>query len=353
MRTQPHKWRLAVFALSILLIVGSIKTADADSSIQFGGWVTYWDFKRGMETVGRGTNRYRDVFLFSTQLNSEGTPVVVNSETIDYADAVERLKASGFKTWMTIVNDVQGSDGNKSILKDADIIHKILTNDALQRKHRRDIIQVAENYGVSGIDIDYENLLPEDRIPFTRFIADLSADLKKRNLSLSVTVQPKTRHRSGLNKGAMDWSEICQHADRLQIMLYNLHNPKTKPGPVATVDWLSKVLIHAKSRCATDTLVPVLKVSGMHWGSNGNTAIQFDRAMKLKSHHGTRLEREATSQVPFFSYRTNTANGIVYFEDAHSLKIKIERIQSLGFNKVMFWSFGRQDPRLKSLLNEF
>ncbi len=349
MRKQPYRWRAAGFALSIFLLAGSIRTAKADSSIQFGGWVTYWDFKRGMETVDQGTGSYQDIFLFSTQLNSEGTPIVVNSGVIDYKEAVDRLKSSGFKPWMTIVNDVQVIDSNKSILKDASLVHKILKDDISRRKHRQEIIALAESYGVSGVDIDYENLLPGDRLLFTHFISELSTDLKKHNLSLSVTVQPKTRYR----QGAMDWSAICQHTDRLQIMLYNLHNPKTQPGPVATLDWISKVLNHAKDQCALDTLIPVLKVSGMHWSPRKNEAIQYDRAMKLKGKYGAQLKREVSSQVPFFSYRTNTASGIIYFEDAHSLKIKIDRIQSLGFNKVMFWSFGRQDPQLTSQVRNF
>jgi spore germination protein YaaH len=353
MHRQPYIWRPAVFVLGIFLIVCSTRTVEADSFIRFGGWVTYWDFKRGMQTVAKGTGSYQDIFLFSIQLNAEGTPIVVNSGAIDYKDAVFRLKVSGFKPWMTIVNDVQATDDNESILKDKNIVHNILTDDDSRRKHRQKIIALAESYGVSGVDIDYENLLPDDRIPFTRFISELSADLKKRNLSLSVTVQPKTPSRSTLGQGAMDWSAICRYADRLQIMLYNLHNPKTKPGPVATLPWISRVLSHAKSQCSLDTLVPVLKISGMHWNTHKNEAIQYDQAMKLKAKHGAQLERETISQVPFFSYQTNDESGMVYFEDAHSLKIKIERIQSLGFKKVMFWSFGRQDPQLTSQLKDF
>ena len=346
MRKHLYRRRTAVFILSIFLIAWSIRAVEAGSSIQFGGWVTYWDFKRGMQTVDQESGVYQDIFLFSTQLNSEGTPIVVNSAVIDYQDAVKHLKASGFKPWMTIVNDVQAIDGKKSILKDANLVHKILSDDVSRLKHRLEIVDLAESYGVSGVDIDYENLLPDDRLLFTRFISELSADLKKRNLSLSVTVQPKTWNRSTLGQGTMDWSEICQHADRLQIMLYNLHNPKTQPGPVATLEWISKVLNHAKSQCAVKTIVPVLKVSGMHWGANKNEAIQYDQAMQLKTKHDAQIERESTSQVPFFSYKTKDDNGIVYYEDAHSLKIKVEQIRELGFNKVMFWSFGRQDQEL-------
>ncbi|GJL79246.1 MAG: hypothetical protein NPINA01_22350 [Nitrospinaceae bacterium] len=315
--------------------------------------MTYWDFKRGMNTVFEGAGIYKDIFLFSTLLDPDGTPSKVNSETVNYPSALKRLKSSGFQPWLTIVNDVKSPQGNKAILKDPNLVHQILKEDESRRKHQQKIIDFAKTYEVTGVDIDYENLFPGDRLPFTRFISELAKDLKKQNLSLSVTVQPKTGRSSSQGKGAMDWSQICRHADRLQIMLYNLHNPKTQPGPVATLDWISSVLKYAKNQCDPKIIVPVLKVSGMHWSSRKNKAIQYDQAMDLKTRHGVKLERETVSKVPYFSYRTGTERGTVYFEDAHSLKIKIEHIKSLGFETIVFWSFGRQDPELTFQLKEF
>ena len=136
-------------------------------------------------------------------------------------------------------------------------------------------------------------------------------------------------------------------------MLYNLHNKKTKPGPFATVDWIFDVLEYAKSQCKPDTIVPILKVSGMDWGPDKITAVQYDQAVALINKHEAILKRGKTSQVPFFSYKIDEDTGVVFFEDARSLKIKVDRIISLGFNKVVFWSLGRQDPRLASELEEF
>lgn len=352
-QTFTFKWKLAVAFIGLSLIACVVKTMANSQHIRFGGWVTYWDFNRGMNTAHQGKGIYGDIFLFSTQLDVDGTPIMVNSNAIDYHSAIDQLKASGFQTWMTFVNDVKSIDDDKSILKDPQMVHHILEDNTLRLRHRRNIIELALKYGVSGVDIDYENLLPEDRVHFSRFISELSNELKKRNLSLSVTVQPKTRDRPTLKNGAMDWSEICRHANRLQIMLYNLHNQKTRPGPVATQDWISSVLNYAKTKCDAKTIVPILKVSGMHWGPTKNEAIQYSRAMSLKSRHGAKLERETSGQVPFFSYPSNNKKGIIYFEDARSLKMKIKRIKTLGFKNIVFWSLGRQDPELTSQLKEF
>jgi len=143
---------------------------------------------------------------------------------------------------MTFINDVRRNDDEQSILKDPKTVHNILKDKSSRQKHRREIVDLALEYSVAGVDIDYENLLPEDQANFSLFIEELSRDLKKRNLSLSVTVQPKTKLQAISGNSPVDWSEICRHTDRLQIMLYNLHNKKTKPGPFATVDWIFDVL---------------------------------------------------------------------------------------------------------------
>lgn len=353
MRIQQHKWPLAVLVLGIFLTVCSMKLAEAGPPLQFGGWVTYWDFKRGMNTALERRAVYRDIFIFSSQLNADGTPFVVASKKLDYSHAIVRLKKAGIKTWMTFVNDVRRNDKEQFLLKDPKIVHNILKDKSSRLKHRREIVALALDYGVGGIDIDYENLLPEDRADFSLFIKELSADLKKRDLSLSVTVQPKTFLMAISGNSPMDWSEICQHTDRLQIMLYNLHNKKTSPGPFATVDWIDEVLKYAKSQCKPGIIVPILKVSGMDWGPDKITAIQYDQAVALKNRHDAKLKRGKTSRVPFFSYKKGDDTGVVFFEDAHSLKIKIDKIISLGFDKIVFWSLGRQDPRLTSELEKF
>ena len=163
-------------------------------------------------------------------------------------------------------------------------------------------------------------------------------------MALSLTVQAKTRDKRSVGAGALDWSDVCRHTDRMQIMLYNLHNKRTKPGPVATPEWIHRVLTYAKTKCDPGKIVPVIKVSGMHWGTAKSEArpIRHGNGSSEK-HHGTLL-REPKSLVPYFRYKENAKTGIAYYEDTRSIRKKIQTIQAMGINKIIFWSFGRQDP---------
>src|SRR6185295_12149627 len=119
----------------------------------------------------------------------------------------------------------------------------------------RDLVELALRQGVSGLDVDYENLQPADRDAFSGFVRELHADLQARDLQLSVTVQPKSQESRSVGPGAADWAQLCGASDRLQIMLYNLHNAKTGPGPLATKSWIASILGYAAAQCAPARVV--------------------------------------------------------------------------------------------------
>lgn len=349
-------WSL-LFLWCLLLLPSCGSTAySSGKPLDVGGWVTYWDFDRGMTAVENGKDVYHDIFFFSTQFNQDGKLQLISPEKNDYRAAIHRENLRSHRTWMTIVNDVSIEDGRSSLLKDPRIISRMLHTPHLQSRHIQDIIQMAKGLGVTGVDIDYENVSFRDRDAMSKFLAALGEALREQQLQLSVTVQPKTQDKRSQGPGAMDWSAVCQSAHRLQIMLYNLHSSKTNPGPLATPSWITQVLAYARTQCPLEKIVPILKVSGMHWNSKGAETIQYDTAMSLRETYHSRDGRDPISSVPFFAYSDRQLGGTVYYEDTRSLELKIQRIREMGFGAVVFWSLGREDPTfgptLKKLLQE-
>jgi spore germination protein YaaH len=178
----------------------------------------------------------------------------------------------------------------------------------------------------------------------------MAQEMRQSGLGLAVTVQPRVRESASPGPGAMGWAELCAHADRLQVMLYNLHNARTPPGPMATPRWAEEVLRHGADHCPAERIVPVLKVSGMDWADGSARALHFEDAERLQVRHGARRERDGAGSVPWFHYTTGGVRHTVYFEDARSLERKIDAVAALGPRRVIFWSLGRHDPGLFPLL---
>ncbi len=344
-----QKWTFSLLSFYLGLYLVSCTGSDTSGRIRPGGWITYWDFAQGMDMISRQPAILNDVFFFVVHLDIDGTPVLVNPD-LSYAQAINKVKANKGFPWMTVVNDVKSANGDKTILKDPQVIHQILTSSKQRESHRKQIVHLAVTYGFSGVDIDYENLWAADRDLFTMFIRELAIDLRENGILLSVTVQPKLQESLSDGPGAADWANLCQAADRLQIMLYNLHSNKTSPGPMATPRWITAILHFAKKRCNPERIVPILKVSGMNWGPNGVEGIQYDQAVALAQQYGAQIRRDSEGNVPYFLYNVNGKQYTVYYEDIHSLKEKISVLRSLGYGSVVFWSLGRQDPALLSFL---
>ncbi len=197
--------------------------------LSMGAWITYWDYERGFSALEQSLHVFDDVFFFSWALDSAGNPILVKKNIDDIQRTIALLKRARIRSWLTVVNDVHYSTG-RNVLKDSETVHQLLIDGEKRRSHLTKLLQLAQSYGFDGIDIDYENLHPKSRKQFTRFIRELAAELKRHNLKLSVTVQPKRGDSRSLGPGAMDWSALCRHVDRLQIMLYNLHNKHTDEG---------------------------------------------------------------------------------------------------------------------------
>ena len=62
------------------------------------------------------------------------------------------------------------------------------------------LIQVMQEKGYSGVDVDFEYILAEDRDLFTGFVAELTEIMNARDWRVSVALAPKT---SAAQKGLL------------------------------------------------------------------------------------------------------------------------------------------------------
>jgi len=346
--------KVGVF-LGLILLSGSLSFASQPvpekRPVRFGAWVTYWDFAAGVEAVIQNPSVFKDVYFFSTVLAPDGKPIMYNPD-LPYASVVATLKGEGIRTWLTVVNDVVKPNRRNSKLKDPDLIHSILQDDKRRALHRQALIRLTLQYGFDGIDVDYENLHAKDKEIYTQFIRELNDDVKHHGLKLSVTVQPKDREKKSRGPGATDWQALCNYTDQVQIMLYNLHNCKTGPGPMATIPWMNSIMNFGLTRCSIDKLVPVLKVSGMRWSENRCEGLQYKNIIPLLTAH-TEIVQRTSEETPYLKYIENGNNYTIYYEDTKSLLEKIIALRALGYHRITFWSLGRHDFSLhKALRNQ-
>ena len=72
------------------------------------------------------------------------------------------------------------------------LIHNLVTNPSVKEQLVQELIQVMQEKGYSGIDVDFEYILAEDRDLFTNFVAELTETMNARDWRVSVVLAPKT-----------------------------------------------------------------------------------------------------------------------------------------------------------------
>ena len=110
-----------------------------------------------------------------------------------------------------------GPDGNFNNF----LITTLVNNEAVKSNLLANLLSALSEKGFQGVDIDFEYILPEDRIPFADFVADTRNYLSPYGYHVSVALAPKTSDsQSGLLYSGKDYRLLGEAADSVLLMTY-------------------------------------------------------------------------------------------------------------------------------------
>lgn len=99
----------------------------------------------------------------------------------------------------------------------------ILASRETRDAHVRNLVQLSQQEGFAGVDIDYPRVNPELRGSFSTFIEDLAQELHAAGRVLTVTLPMPVRSGTDWYHGAYDWVRITSYAN--QVKLYSEVDP--------------------------------------------------------------------------------------------------------------------------------
>jgi spore germination protein YaaH len=227
-------------------------------------------------------------------------------------------------------------------LKDPAIMHTLLKNPQRRARLTDELLSVLQQ--ADGLEIDVENLRAKDRDAFSQWIRELAGELHAHQKMLSVVVQPRTQDKIKDGAGAMDWSALRAVADQVKVMAYHFHHAHGDPGPVAPPEWVVQLVRFAQPSIPPEKLSVVLTLSGFDWPKNSaGRAISFEEAIAKSKQAGAAVERDPATGTPHFEYTENGIRHTVWFEDAVSLRKKIDALHEAGVFQIALWRLGTGD----------
>ena len=202
--------------------------------------------------------------------------------------------------------------------------------------------------GVAGINIDLENLRPEDKDNYLDFLNTLATNLHQQQKILTVDVS--------VGDPAYDLEYIGQIADYVIVMNYDEHYLTGTPGPIASANWFSDNIDTATAAIPKNKIIVALGAYGYDWtvGSNAPAnSLSFDDAMRLAADSGAQPEMKSDSGYNmYFSYTDGANHGHqVWFLNgltAWNEYLKAKSNQTAG---VALWRLGTEDQSYWQIFN--
>jgi spore germination protein YaaH len=236
--------------------------------------------------------------------------------------------------------------------------HKIFTDPATRNANLNAIVNLVQQSGYDGINLDFEAAPAADRDLFTAFAQDVASRLHAIGRRLSIDVSPKTKdtdpnHPRG---NTFDYAALNQSADSLFLMMWGAHWSSSWPGALMDLDLTSQVLTYA-DQAVPDRSKWVLGAAmyGLDWPAGGGinhpaTPREYADLMALASRYGATPHWDAAAQAMTFTY--TDSSGVpheVWFETAPSIAQQMALAKSHNFSGIGVWHLGAEDQTIWSL----
>lgn len=240
----------------------------------------------------------------------------------------------------------------------ADKAQTLLNSSENRQRAVSAILNEITRYGYDGIDMDFENVRPQDKDAYSSFIEELARQLHSKKKLLHVTMQPKINENySWSGPGGMDYARLGQAADRIRIMTYDFSRLNTPPGPIAPLSWMHSVIQYAKSQVASHKILIGIPFYGYDWGMGGadnkSSGLVWDGVQKTKQQYNVTEHWDAKSGEPWYEYQSSAGKNIAYYQDYRSVGLKVE----LAFNErvggISIWRLGSEDPRNFTAISKY
>lgn len=220
-------------------------------------------------------------------------------------------------------------------------------------RHVAQLVQLVEENGFDGLDVDYENLLAEDRESFTLFIEELAAALHANSRILSIAVHAKTSD-AGTWGGpaAQDWARLGAAADEFKIMTYDYHWSTSEAGPIAPLEWVDAVLTYAATVVPPEKTWLGVHFYGYDWGGSAAEGLEWQQVVKRGAEGAADIQRDQPGEA-WFTY--GEGRHAVYFTDAQALAERLAFVTARypGIAGIAIWRLGGEDPQNWAVISQW
>ena len=224
------------------------------------------------------------------------------------------------------------------------LISEIVHNMTAQQNLIDQILLMMQEKGFVGIDLDFEYILPQDRVAYADFVTNVRTQVAPEGYSVSVALAPKT---SAMQKGLLyegkDYKLLGAAADSVLLMTYEWGYTYGPPMAVAPINKVREVVEYAITEIPTEKIDLGIPNYGYDWtlpfvqGSSRARTIGNVEAVQIAIENDAVIQFDEIAMSPFFHYEKNGVEHEVWFEDVRSMREKFQLITEYGLRGMGYW----------------
>lgn len=253
---------------------------------------------------------------------------------------------------MSVTNFTSTSLGNN-------LAHVILSDTAVGNTLLDNVAAVMREKGYLALNIDFENVLPDDRELYNRFLQRAADRMHALGYSVSSALAPKYgAEQGGLLYTAHDYLAHGRIMDFVVLMTYEWGYRKGPPQAISPIDQIRRVLDYAVSVIPREKIFLGFQVYARDWllpfvqGQEAET-FSIAEARLRAARYGAAIQYDETAQSPFYRYTDEQGRRHeVWFEDARSAQAKFDAVREYGLRGVSYWVLCYPFPENWELLND-
>ncbi len=255
---------------------------------------------------------------------------------------------------LPVVHNLLYKPGGTTLAKS--LIKQLVSTDENRKSFAQSILKLIQRYNFDGVNIDIEDVNIEDKQNLSLLYEEIANTIKPYGYFFSASV-PARIGDEPFNpfSDPFDYDSIGSSVDQFVVMLYNEFGwPGSPPGPPVTIGWMERVLKYTMTKMPKEKIVAAVSVFGFDFNltTGKNSYASFDRAMELANKYNKEIIFDEKTKTPMFSYEDEEGNKHeVWFENAQSIKAKIDLAWQLGISGVALWRLGLEDPDIWTMLS--
>ena len=232
------------------------------------------------------------------------------------------------------------------------LMHTVLDDPARRARAIRYLLYYALRDGYLGFQFDYENIHHTYRDKFTTFFQEAAREFHRHRLQLSIAVvgrQNDTRNDRSPGgwdnwSGVYDYPAIGKFADFVSVMAYAEHGATAAPGPVAGYPWVKRIAEYSKSTMPARKISLGVPFYAMRW----DTGVDGQRRGRSARHRdvpaGVEMQWDEERRSPHVNFESAGVKTELWFENARSLRVKLDLAREMGLRGISAWVAGQEDP---------